>query len=273
MLRLILKFVTIAVLLFVCGLGNPVTVMAATQPENITQTQLKELDDLFNQALNASNNGKFAIAEQLWTQILDKYPNNPAIWSNRGNIKLSQNKIEEAISDYEKAIEIVPNAPDPYLNRGIAYERLNNWSKAIADYNQVIELDPEDPIAYNNRGNAEAGLGEWEKALSDYKKASELAPEYAFALANYSLALYQIGQTQEALQTMKSLIRKYPNFADMRAALTACLWEQGKQGEAESNWVAAMGLDSRYQDLDWLANVRRWPPALVNSLQRFINLD
>ncbi|NEO57184.1 MAG: tetratricopeptide repeat protein [Okeania sp. SIO3B5] len=265
-------FITILLLSLFC-LSNPVTVIAATQPQNLTPTQLEELDNLFNQALNASNNGDFANAEQLWTQILEQYPDNPAIWSNRGNIRLSQNKIEEAISDYQKAIEIFPNAPDPYLNRGIAYERLNKWSEAIADYNQVIELDPEDPVAYNNRGNAEGGLGEWEKATEDYKKASELAPEYAFARANYSLALYQIGQTQEAVKTIKSLVRKYPNFADMRAALTACLWEQGKKGEAESNWVAAVGLDGRYQDLDWVANVRRWPPTLVNSLEKFIKIE
>lgn len=273
MLNLIGKFFTIVLLLTIFWLGTPLTVIAASESQNITPTQLEELDDLFNQALNASNNGDFANAEQLWTQILEQYPDNPAIWSNRGNIRLSQNKIEEAISDYEKAIEIVPNAPDPYLNRGIAYERLNKWSEAIADYNQVIELDPEDPLAYNNRGNAEAGLGEWEIATGDYKKASELAPEYAFARANYSLALYQIGQTQEALKTMKSLVRKYPNFADMRAALTACLWEQGKKGEAESNWVAAVGLDARYQDLDWVANIRRWPPTLVNNLEKFIKIE
>ena len=273
MFNLIQKLFITIILLSICWFSNPLNVIAATEPQNITPAQLEELDTLFNQAFNASNNGDFANAEQLWTQIIEKYPDNPAIWSNRGNIRLSQNKIEAAISDYEKAIEIVPNAPDPYLNRGIAYERLQKWSEAIADYNQVIKLDPEDPVAYNNRGNAEAGLGEWEKATEDYQKAAELAPEYAFARANYSLALYQTGQTQKAVQTMKSLVRKYPNFADMRAALTACLWEEGKQGEAESNWVAAVGLDSRYQDLDWVANVRRWPPSLVNGLEKFLNLE
>ena len=92
-------------------------------------------------------------------------------------------------------------------------------------------------------------------------------------IANYSLALYQIGQTQKAVQTMKSLVRKYPNLADMRAALTACLWEQNKKGEAESDWVAAVGVDPRYQDLDWVTNVRRWPPKLINSLEKFIKIE
>ncbi|MBC6419166.1 MAG: hypothetical protein GDA44_10490 [Prochloron sp. SP5CPC1] len=35
-----------------------------------------------------------------------------------------------------------------------------------------------------------------------------------------------------------------------------------KVSEAESNWVAAVGLDSRYPDLEWVANTRRWPPEM-----------
>jgi len=71
---------------------------------------------------------------------------------------------------------------------------------------------------------------------------------------------------------MRNLVRKYPQFADMRAALTAALWVNGQQGEAESNWVAAVGLDSRYKNLDWVAHTRRWPPTMVAALDRFLRL-
>ena len=49
------------------------------------------------------------------------------------------------------------------------------------------------------------------------------------------------------IRNMRNIVRKYPNFADMRAALTAAYWEQGKKGEAESNWVAAVGLGQALQ--------------------------
>ena len=61
-------------------------------------------------------------------------------------------------------------------------------------------------------------------------------------------------------------------FPDVRAAMTAVLWVEGKQGEAESNWVAAVGLDNRYQNIDWVANVRRWPPKMVKALEQFLTL-
>jgi tetratricopeptide (TPR) repeat protein len=253
--------------------SNSIPVLAATNSTQLTEAELQELQEVFEEALTASNEGDFVAAEELWSQLIEKLPDNPALWSNRGNIRVSQNKLDEAFADYAKAIELAPYAPDPYLNRGIVYERLENWEEAIADYNRVLEIYPEDPIAYNNRGNAEAGNGEWEKAIADYQKAFELFPDYAFAKGNYALALYQTGQTETAVKTIKQLLRKYPNFADMRAALTACLWAEGKQGEAESNWVAAVGLDSRYQDIEWVTKIRRWPPALTNGLEKFLKLQ
>ena len=72
---------------------------------------------------------------------------------------------------------------------------------------------------------------------------------------------------------MKNLVRKYPRFADMRAALTAALWVDGQQGEAESNWVSALGLDPRYRNIEWVTTVRRWSPAMISALDRFLKLQ
>lgn len=263
--------ILLSVLLIFCQVSP---VMAAqSQLPNLTQQQFQQLDELAQKALSATNVGDFATAETYWTQILSEFPDNPAAWSNRGNARVSQNKLEEAITDYNKAIELAPTATDPYLNRGTALEGLGKWDSAIVDYNHVLEIDPKDAMAYNNRGNAEAGLGKWDSAIADYRKSADMAPNFAFARANYALALYQTGQTTEALRQLRNIVRKYPNFADMRAALTAALWEQGKSGEAESNWVAAVGLDPRYKDLDWVANIRRWPPVMVAALEKFLKLQ
>ncbi len=224
------------------------------------------------EAIVAFERGDLARAEELWTQLLVTNPRNSALWSNRGNGRLGQNNIDGSLADFNRSIELAPNSPDPYLNRGIAYERLQEWDKAIADYDRAISLNPRDAYAYNNRGNAYVGKGEWEKALENYDRAVSLDPKFAFARANRAIVRYQLGQDEQALREIKSLVRKYPNFADMRAALTAILWHQQKRGEAESNWVAVMGLDDRYQDLDWVENIRRWTPRLVKELADFLAL-
>jgi tetratricopeptide (TPR) repeat protein len=261
------------VLSLLLALGWSTPVMAQSQPRTITQEQLDKGDKLANQAFSATNRGDFATAEELWTQIIEEFPENAAIWSNRGNARVSQNKLQEALGDYNKAIELAPDVTDPYLNRGAALEGLGKWLDAIADYNHVLELDPQDAMAYNNRGNAKAGEGKWPDAIADYKKSMEMAPSFAFARANYALALYETGEQEKAIREMKNIVRKYPKFADMRAALTAAYWVIGKQGDAESNWVAAYGLDRRYKDINWVTKNRRWPPSMVGALDKFLKLQ
>lgn len=241
-------------------------------PVSFTEAQLQQGEAVAKKALEATQKGDFVQAEAYWTQLIEDFPMNPAVWSNRGNARVSQHRLEEAISDYDKAIEIAPNATDPYLNRGAALEGQGHYTEAIQDYNRILELDPKDAMAYNNRGNAEAGLEEWNRALADYQKASSMVPDFAWANANVALTLYQIGQKEEALRQMRNLVRKHPMFPDMRAALTAILWERGLQGEAESNWVATVGMDHRYQDLDWVKTIRRWPPQMISALDKFLNL-
>ncbi|NRB08106.1 MAG: tetratricopeptide repeat protein [Richelia sp.] len=268
MMRLIVIFLSSILMLGWVG-----EAFAAETVQKITQEQFQKWENLSNQALNAASVGDFATSEKYWTQILDEFPLNPAVWSNRGNVRVSQNKLQAAMADYNKAIELAPNETDPYLNRGTALEGLGKWDEAIADYNHVLELDPQDAMAYNNRGNAKTGLGQWDNAIVDYQKASEINPKFAFARANQALALYETGKTENAIAQMRSIVRKYPQFADIRAALTAAYWENGKPGEAESNWVAAYGLDSRYKDINWVKNVRRWPPSLVVALDKFLRLQ
>lgn len=261
--------ILLVVLLILC----PSPVWATEAPNTITDEQLQIGDSLADKAFAATETGDFVTAEKYWTELIEKFPQNPAVWSNRGNSRVSQNKLDEAIADFNKAIELAPEQADPYLNRGTALEAKGEFKAAIADYNRVLAANPEDAFAYNNRGNAEGGLGNWTTALGDFQQATAIAPNFAFAQANTALALYELGETEKAIQTMRRLVKKYPMFADMRAALTAVLWADGQQGEAESNWVAAVGVDSRYQNLDWVKEIRRWPPSLVSALDKFLSLS
>jgi tetratricopeptide (TPR) repeat protein len=247
--------------------------IAAVPNRTLSEPEIRRGEKIAQKAFREIERGHFAQAEVYWTKLIQEFPENPAVWSNRGNVRIGQHKLEDAISDFDRSIDLAPEYPDSYLNRGIAYEGQERWDLALADYNRVLKINPEDPIAYNNRGNAKAGQQRWQEALIDYNKAFAIAPDFALARGNASLVTYQLGDRTEAVRQMRNLVRKYPMFSDMRAALTAALWAEGSQGEAESNWVAAVGLDNRYQDLDWVKNMRRWPPTMVEALENFLHLN
>lgn len=258
-----------------CWFGVAGLALAAAPEALVGQPSapLQAIQSLRQQAFAATQAGEFEAAEEYWSQLLDYLPEEPALWSNRGNVRVSLNHLEAALEDYDRAIALAPDQPDPYLNRGAVREGLGQWAAAIGDYNRVLELAPDDSAAYNNRGNAQGAQGNWAAALADYQRAVDLNPKFALARINVGLAQYQLGEKALAIRQFRNLTRRYPNFADARAALTAALWNAGLPGEAESNWVAVMGLDGRYKDLAWVRQGRRWPPQLVSALERFLHLQ
>ena len=73
------------------------------------------------------------------------------------------------------------------------------------------------------------------------------------------------------------LFRRAPGNVDMRAALAALYWRQGRESAAESEWnFACQSISagcSKYQDQEWLATIRRWPPVMRAHLRAFLALD
>ena len=230
-------------------------------------------EELFRDALNLSSSGRFDIALETWNDYLKQFPDDAAALSNRGNIRLALGDPKGAIRDQSMAISISPEDQDPYLNRGIAKEALQRWEDASQDYKYVLKKNPKDVSALYNLGNVMGSMDNWTEAKKLFSQAASLNNAVAMARSSEALAIYQLGDFELAENQIRKLILKYPLFADARAALSALLWRKGFQGEAESNWAAASGLDIRYRDKDWLLNIRRWPPKPTNDLIAFLALE
>ena len=115
-------------------------------------------------------------------------PNDAYYYSNRGDSKKQLGRYEEAIKDYDKAIELNPNDAYYYSNRGDSKKQLGRYEEAIKDYDKAIELDHNTAYYYNDRGNAKLELGRCVEAIEDYDKCIELDPNYNDAYHNRDIA-------------------------------------------------------------------------------------
>ena len=78
-----------------------------------------------------------------------------------GMRKTNAGDSEEAIIDFDKAIQMDPANASAYYNRGLAKKRLQDLNGAVNDYNQAIFFNPLFWEAYINRGNANE-LGDYQ---------------------------------------------------------------------------------------------------------------
>jgi tetratricopeptide (TPR) repeat protein len=98
----------------------------------------------------------------------------PHHWNSLGIFYKDQNCYEEAITAYQKAIEIDPNHVSAYNNLGRVYRDLKRLDEAIAAYEKAIEIDPNYVSAYNNLGNVYRDLKRLDEAIAAYEKAIEI---------------------------------------------------------------------------------------------------
>lgn len=61
------------------------------------------------------------------------------------------NRYEEAIIDYDKAIELNPYIAVTYNNKGVALNKCGKLAEAIKCFEQALEIDPEYTKAMENK--------------------------------------------------------------------------------------------------------------------------
>ena len=72
---------------------------------------------------------------------LDLDPSNAVIWNNRGYIFRLQNKIENAISDYDESLRLVPDSLHTLTNKLIAHGTLKQWHKVKSTSKKILKID------------------------------------------------------------------------------------------------------------------------------------
>src|SRR5689334_3357812 len=80
--------------------------------------------------------------------------------------KVKAGKDQEALDDFNKAVELAPHEAVHYRNRAALYARLKDWNKAVEDYTKTLSLR-KDPGVQFNRGYAYLQLNRLDDALRD----------------------------------------------------------------------------------------------------------
>ena len=178
------------------------------------EKEKEKLNYYYNRGDTFFDLGKFEEAIQNYDKAIELDSNvNSIYYYNRGNAYFSLGKFENAIQDYNKAIDLNPNDDLSYNNRGNAYFSLGKFEDAIQDYNKAIDLNPNDASYYNNRGTTFANLEKYEDAIQDYNKTIDLNPNDNSAYFNRGTAFSYLNEYEKAIQDYNKAIDLNPNDA------------------------------------------------------------
>jgi len=140
-------------------------------------------DALYYRAIALSRLDKFKEAIEDLSRLIDLNESDKAeLFNNRGHSYMLLKEYEEALKDYNKAIELEPHYASYRFDRAYLYQDNGKNKEAIGDYNVVIELESDNYIAITNRGEAFYALGDKKKAIADFEKAKQF--DYKEAIDN-----------------------------------------------------------------------------------------
>lgn len=206
----------------------------------------------------------------------------------KGDELFKTEKYEQAIKQYEKAVEIQDDYAQAYSNLGLAYFKVGEYEKAIEASQEAISLADDDKLkagSYYNIAMSYEADKEFEKALKNYQQALEYNehPAYIEGVNNaikeiikrgiylleveeidYKMELAKAGETEGVAVDYDFYVGKYPiTFAQYMKFVEATGEEEaddqgwGKKNRPviNVNWIDAVNY------ANWLSILNDLEPA------------
>lgn len=161
--------------------------------------------------ITIARNRDWKDAERLWSKTLQTTPNSAVAHGNLGRAYLEQDRLEEAIYEFNAALKIRPRSYKAHYNLGFAYEKKGLLKEAIQQYEKTLNLKPGYSNAHFNLGNIYKQQGLLDKAIIAYQNVIEIDPEDIEARNNLGVAFAMQGKLNNAIMEWENVLKIDPD--------------------------------------------------------------
>jgi len=148
--------------------------------------------------------------EALWQHAIEVTEDNYVAHNFLGNVRIAQERPEEAVEQWRAALQITPNILQAHTNLG---------------------------LVASSKGHTEAAIEHWRFAL-------RLAPDHIDTLCYMGRALGKLGRNEEAASHLRHALRVDPASASAHTSLATILVDDSKFAEAIRHYLEALKLEA-----------------------------
>lgn len=194
------------ILLVSCGEDS---VLATPSSSSIPVEKAEEAEVHFQLGMDLYNQEDQEGALTEFTKAIELNPQYGEAYHWRGNLYQDMFEFESAVEDYSTAIPLYEDGEEKawiYLERGFTYSAMRNAEQALIDYDRAIEIWPTFTQAYVYRGSIYRINGMWDLAIADYTKLVELNPD-EWMYVEWLAGLYaESGDIEQAIEQYEKAI-------------------------------------------------------------------
>ena len=206
-------------------------------------TGTADLDGQVREAREHHGAGRYAEAELIYRQILDRRPDDAEVMSRLGAALAAQGRLDEMLSTLQRAVEIDPGLVEAHNNLGAGFRLQGRLDDAVAASRRALAINPDHVSAHVNLGAALQGLGRIDDAVASYRKAITLKPDLAAPHVNLGIALQGLGRIDDAVASYRQALAIAPGLADAHLNLGAALRQMGRLDDAVASYLKALAID------------------------------
>jgi tetratricopeptide (TPR) repeat protein len=159
--------------------------------------------------------GLYFQAMESWLRVTQLTTANATAYNNLGAAQFYAGNFDAAYQSWKRASDLFTNSAS-YSNMGTALYLLNRFDEALEQFEIAIEMDPEDHRLWGNVGDNHRFIpGHHNEVVSSYRKAAELAESNLAVnpndytansrLAVYYSALNQVEEAQSIIERSEKL--------------------------------------------------------------------
>ena len=222
------------------------------------------IDKAIRKAQSHIKAGELAEAEELYKQVLSKFPKNKKAIQGYQKLKggiapegsstsepsqeqvqellslYNQGEFEEVLSKVRPLISVFSKAITLFNLQGAANAALQKYDLAIDSYKQVLKIKPDNAGAYYNTGVMQHENGEIDAAIESYQRATKIKHDYAAAYLNMGDALHEKQDLDAAICSYKQVIKIKPDDADAYYNIGTALKDKGELDIAIDSYKQAI---------------------------------
>jgi len=160
--------------------GATEEIIIGPDPTVSSDNENASIDDLLVNALTAHNQNRFNEAISQYSRILELKPSKSIlsiIYKHRGMANFACSRYEEAIDDFNHALELDEKSYKAAYYRGVVNSVIKQYSQAIDDYTLALSINPYQSFCLFRRGQAYYHIGDYPQALCDCENSLALEPK------------------------------------------------------------------------------------------------
>ncbi len=187
-------------------------------------------------------------AETLWRDTIAHNPLSYMAHTNLGHALREEERFEEALASYARALELEPELSDTHFDYAVGLISLKREDEAIRFFEQAIALDPRFAQAYHGIAMILSQRGESDRAVEYFAKAVGKKPDFTIAWFNLAIELEKLGRAEEAAKAYQAAIESDPDHAMARYNFANLLLRHRQYQPAVDQYYEALRINPNWAE-------------------------